>query len=73
MHGDGHYDYLANPSDSSTTITIPGHDVELTAETDLVRSKVVKYPLAVNNGSGSGYDIGGGNVFINADAPASGG
>ena len=56
---------------SSTTITIPGHDVELTA-VYLDASKVVKYPLAVNNGSGSGDYIGGANVFINADAPASG-
>jgi len=62
----GDTDNIADIYDSTTTITMPSADAEITA------TYADTYTLTVNNGSGDGDYIAGEVVNISADAPPSG-
>jgi hypothetical protein len=67
-HWSGDTSTLADPRAEATTVTMPAHDVEITAE----YTDAPCFALTVNNGSGGGVCYQGASVAIAADLPPSG-
>ncbi len=66
----GDIGYLADPNSSTTTVTMPGKDISVTATyKDVV---VTTFSLTVNSGSGDGDHAEGVSVTIKADTAPSG-
>ncbi len=66
----GNTAYIVSATSSTTTVTMPGANIALTAT--YKDAPVETYRLTVNNGSGSASYAAGASVTVTANAPASG-